>query len=450
MITKVGARLMNVDAGLVIYHGEVLEPPFVIRAESGTVYLEGQQSGNSRDVLLYPFPQTKPGPGVSLEEGFELPPEVRKAVDDALLDVTLYPGFGFDEKAKELERLLRAKGIHVERSDFYGDVLVPADGGWGIVALLNEEKRIEIAREGIEQHPVERTLPFDTATRVAEFIERLLKGRGVIILDVGVLIIIPRPDQLFEPVARINAQDVPEEQKVEEVTKGVGVSLDVGRTIIQVVTQQGTPVPQYDARLGYDAVIFFPHHSWQRGVYGRASEFPTTLVRKLTHYRFVVRFYFDEGVTLSRWRTVLSHEDNNDGRLLVIYNQGHGNENRILTYNDRYVTSGFVIEHAKLRYTLVDVHSCLTLASDRLANAFLEKGAADYCGWKESTSADPDYCDCMDRAFWSPLLDLWSTVEYAHDQAAEMERKIGREHRNFKFRGDPDYRLPRRRHPDFF
>jgi hypothetical protein len=164
----------------------------------------------------------------------------------------------------------------------------------------------------------------------------------------------------------------------------------------------------------------------------------------------VVRFYFDEGVTLSRWRTVLSHEDNNDGRLVVIYNQGHGNENRILTYNDRYVTSDFVKEHAKLRYMLVDVHSCLTLASDRLATAFREKGAAVYCGWKEPTSADPDYCDCMDRAFWSPLLDLFSTIEYAHGQAAEVERRIGREHRNFKFRGDPDYRLDEVDPGDYF
>jgi hypothetical protein len=445
--------------GIFVLKGKVLEPPYVIRQQADKIFIN--------EEVIYPFseieqPEVKPGFEAEAElPQFTLPEKIKKTLESfqkswasglvrderglvkkgaglerdeedfirdaegAKMDASSFIQ-DYESEKTALKQVLESQDIPFKETEKYHDVLVPVKKEWGVVALFNEAERMRVTQQLDKEKPVPHTYPYQDAANFKRYIEAGLREGDMIVIDDNMMEIVPR--KLVKKVEKETSgfDALGMEEKADTLMKKISPDLK----------RPTKPIPDYP--LDLSAVIFFPHLSWQREAVGKHSTFPFTLAWILRLERYRVRLYWDTMVTLSKWAWIL--KTGRQFNLKAIYNEGHGNANMIAVGEPHlkggwyYFTDQFVYNYANLRKTVVYMHSCLTLYDNRLSSAFLKQGAGLYAGWKQTTSADPHYCDVCDRIFWYPLVS-GSTTGEANKALHEFDS-------NFDCRGDPNIRLP--------
>ena len=410
--------------GMLVVEGKVVKPPFLVREEAEKIFVN--------DVQVYPPVEVEERPDLAkfgIEDVFSATEgtatlgkigEVEQALEDFSTTKTKskkawgeFKTASFEQKSEEIKSFLENKGYKTELSANYQDVLVPINEDFGIVALFNEEARITVMREAEEKYKPETVLEYDVARDLSEYIESNLEEGNFLHFEKNVLEAIPEEqvDSIVEgqeETEEVAWGELEYEQKVARITEAVAR-----------VRVKKRPC---------SAAIFFPHRSWQKEVVGKASSYWSILANKLIAEGYWVRTYLDTAVTLNIWAGILAK--GRDQNLRVIYNEGHGGGDRIYVGEPRlkggwyYFTSGFVNKYAKLRNTIVFIHSCATMSNLKMAQAFRGKGACAYLGWKHNTSANPDYCDKVDALFWEPMIDLNSTAIYAKKNVETIDKDL--------------------------
>lgn len=402
--------------GMLIIEGTTIKPPFIVRQEADRVFVN--------DVQVYPPVEVEEVPELAgVEEDvfsatetastLEMFGEVERTLDEfASVTAETWAEFkdvSFEQKSEKVKDFLEKKGYKTELSSIYQDVLVPITDDFGVVALFNEEARIQVMREAGEEP--DTVFEYDVAKDLAECIESNLELGHFLRFENNVLEAIPQEevDAIAEDLEKVEEtpwRDIEYDQKVAKIAEGVVKARAIKRPC--------------------SAAIFFPHRSWQKEAVGKASSYWSTLTHKLLAEGYRVRTYLDKAVTLKRWAWILAN-----GRaqnLRVIYNLGHGSDDLIcvgephLKGRWKYFRSSFVNRYAKLRNTIVYIHSCATMSDLKMASAFRRRGACAYLGWGHSTSANPNYCDKIDALFWEPMIDLNSTVIYAKKNVATVDK----------------------------
>jgi len=415
-----------------VFEGKVVEPPFLVRQEAEKIFVN--------DMQVYPPTEVVEAPDLAkfgIEDVFSVTEkastlekfgEVEKVLEEfvsAKKEVWAdFKAVSFEQKSEEIKSFLEKRGYKTELSANYQDVLVPINEDFGIVALFNEEARIQVMREAEEKYKPESVFEYDIARELAEYIESNLEAGHFLRFEKNVIEAIPKEqvDVIAEEVERVEEvpwREVEYEQKVAKITEEVTKARIIKRPC--------------------SAVIFFPHRSWQKEVVGKASSYWYILANKLLAEGYWVRTYLDTAVTLNLWAGILAK--GREQNLRVIYNEGHGSDDLIcvgepqLKKNWKYFRSSFVRKYAKLRDTVVYIHSCATMSDLKMARAFRAKGACAYLGWQHPTSANPNYCDKIDALFWEPMIDLHSTAIYAKKNVATVDKDL-------KGYGNPFCRIP--------
>jgi hypothetical protein len=403
--------------GILVFEGSTIKPPFIVRHEADRVFVN--------EVQVYPPVEVEEVPKLAAEEDvfsateksstLEMFDEVEQTMEEfASVTAETWAEFkaaSFEQKSKKVKDFLEEKGYKTELSSTYQDLLVPITDDFGVVALFNEEARIQVMQEAGEEPKT--VFEYDVAKDLAECIESNLELGHFLRLENNVLEAIPKEEldaiaDDLEKVEGINWRDLEYDQKVAKFAEGV-----VKASVIKPPCS---------------AVIFFPHRSWQKEAVGQASSYWSTLGYKLLAEGYWVRTYLDKAVTLERWANILANGSAQN--LRVIYNEGHGSDDLIcvgepqLKSNWKYFRSSFVKNYAKLRNTVVYIHSCATMSDLKMASAFCGKGACTYLGWKHNTSANPNYCDKIDALFWEPMIDLNSTAIYAKTNVATVDTDL--------------------------
>ncbi len=412
--------------GILVFKGKALKPPFVVEQEAGKILIN--------ENVVYPFPEIEiPRERPLFKGGAELPefrvPEkmwgvlkdfqkswasglIRdekglleraaglKRVEDYIRDetgrITDAGAYIRDYKAQKeaLQRVLEREKIPFSETEEYHDVLIPVEKEWGIIALFNEAERVRVAVETDKKRPVPAKHPYEDASKIRQYIETGLKEGDMFIIDENQMELIPH--QFIEKAAKeiANYDALTDDEKIEKLQ-------DI---LIPDITN---PEP-LDMN---SAVIFFPHLSWQKNIFGRNARFPFSLATKLKSRGYRVWVFTDTAVTLRTWAQIL--KNGSQTQMNVIYNQGHGGRN-LIAVGERgvkkwlYFTDQFVYKYAALKKAVVYIHSCYSLFDDSMSAAFLSKGACTYGGWKLPTSASPDYCDRVDGIFWPSLVSMLS------------------------------------------
>jgi hypothetical protein len=78
---------------------------------------------------------------MSESEPFELDERKSTLINEGLAYIEQYAGSPFAERARRLVEFLKEKGLEVERSRTFGDVIYTTPEGWGKTILWNEEAR---------------------------------------------------------------------------------------------------------------------------------------------------------------------------------------------------------------------------------------------------------------------------------------------------------------------
>ncbi len=411
--------------GFVLWNGEILTPPFTVRRSVDRVLLNEKQ--------IFPFPELeKPAEQPFFAEigedvTFAVEDKIQAAVTSAQKEAKAYdPFMTFNEKADSLLAYLDRKKVKAERTREYGDLVVPVTDEWGIMVAPNIEARIQVMKEA-EAEVVEKLLPSEAAAKFAEYFMDVLSTGGMLTFDQGIFSVTP-PDFVAKELGElkdIEASDVSDDEKIEKMTSFMALPKSSGKKMLKTI--KGVDVSAAGGGSDADdprAVSFFPHLSWQKQVAGRNAVWPLGLLLLLRSCMgYSIRFYYDSQVTLAAWATELWNARTLATR--VIYNMGHGNCNTICvgTPNPKagpwhYFNDAFVVKYAQpgLPQSIVEIFSCLTLADNRLANAFLRRGACAYLGWITPAPANPDYDDKFDERLWKTLVGVRSTVGYAVEE----------------------------------
>jgi hypothetical protein len=413
-----------VKKGIIIVKGSSLEPPYTMRQEADKIFIN--------EKMVYPFEVEKPKKKLLFEELAVPEAQIPDTIEETLkgFQDSWASGLQKDEKGllrnvglerdkdvirdktgtitdasmviqdytaqkQALEDVLKSRNIPFVETELYSDVLIPVEKEWGIVALFNEAERIEVTNKIDKKQPVPFKYPYTDAAKFKKYLEIGLNQGDMIIMDEGCIELIPRI--LVDAAAKTvpHFEDLTYEEKAGAISDSL--ALDARQPIRHLKC----------------AVIFFPHFSWQKSIYGRNARYPFSLATMLESRKYRVWIFLDSAVTLRNWSQFLK-----SGPLLnmkAIYNQGHGNRNVICVGERRsggwiYFTDQFVYKHAVLKSPVVYIHSCATLSDDRLATAFLNRGACTYGGWNVYTSGSPHYCDKTDSIFWRPLINIRATT----------------------------------------
>lgn len=409
--------------GMLVFEGNVVKPPFIVRREAEKIFVNEAQ--------VYPPVEVEEKPDLakfgiedvfsakekaSTSEKFGEVEKVLKDFSSTKAKAKAWAEFktaSFEQKSEEVQNFLEKKGYKTELSAKYQDVLVPITEDFGVVALFNEEARIQVMRETEEKYKPETILEYDVAKELSEYIESNLELGHFIRFEKNVLEAIPKEQvdviaEEQEKEEEVPWRDLEYEQKVEKIAEAAEK--------VKVIKRPCS------------AAIFFPHRSWQKEVVGKASSYWSILAYKLIAEGYWVRTYLDTVVTLNLWAGILTK--GKDENLRVIYNEGHGSDDLIcvgepnLKKNWYYFRSSFVNKYAKLNNTIVYIHSCATMSDVKMAKAFCDKGACAYLGWQHPTSANPDYCDKIDALFWEPMIDLNSTAIYAKKNVEAVDKDM--------------------------
>lgn len=428
--------------GIVLFRGKALEPPYTMRQKADRIYVNDQQ--------IYPFPQKEqPKP----EPTFRIPQKIQDVLAD--FDTSWQSGLLKDEKGrikkaaslkrekdlikdgegnvmdadffiqdyesqkKALKAILKSEGIPYKETEKYHDIAIPIEREWGIIALFNEGERIRVVEETDKRVLIPPTYPYRDAAKFKTYVENVLTEGDVLTIDEGVIEFIPHTmvEDITKEMSGFDALEPTE--KVGKLRENLSDS------------QQYTKMKS--------AVIFLPHFSWQKSVAGTYARYPFSLATSLKSRKYRVQMFIDAAVSLGTWSHFLSQGQSRNMRAL--YNHGHGNRNIIAVGTTGeggryyYFTDQFVYKHANLKKTIVYIYSCYTLSDDRLATAFLNRGACTYGGWKSFAITNPRHSDRRDRIFWHPLLNVNATT-------GDTCRALNTYDPSFECRGNNRCRLP--------
>lgn len=412
--------------GMLMFQDNVIKPPFDISQEADRLLVNG--------VQVYPPPEVTTIPDVKMlgwedvftategawvaEKMADAGAKIKTFFESKAGSWSEFRHTQFSAQADEAVSFLERQGLKTERSSNYGDILVPITSDYGVVALFNEQGRIDVMRKIEQSCRPETVFEYDAVKDLADYIESNLAQGHFIRFDDNHMEAIPR--DLVEAIQKqcgeetwgdeqVSFDDLSYEQRVAGIARQVR---DV-RPMVAVATRPCS------------AIIFFPHRSWQKEVVGRASTYWAVLANKLLAENYKVSVYLDTAVTLNLWATVLKNGKSKN--LRVIYNEGHGGGDLIdvgepnLKGGWLYFRSSFVKKYANLSNTAVFIHSCATMSDNKMASAFVGQGACAYLGWQHNTSANPDYCDKVDALFWEQMIDVHSTAIYAKQNVATVD-----------------------------
>lgn len=432
--------------GIVIFRGKPLEPPYVMRQEADKIYINDQQ--------IYPFPIKELPKKVEPEPAFRVPQKVQDVVEDfqkswqsglikdekgrikkaaglerdedlvrdaegKVMDADVFIQ-DYESQKKALTDVLTSEGIPYKETEKYHDIAIPIEKEWGIIALFNEAERIRVTEETDKEVLIPPSYPYRDAAKFKNYVKTSLTEGDVLIMDEGVMEFIPHHvvDDIAKEIPGFD--DLDSAEKVEKVKKEL------------------PPVSRQYKNMK-SAVIFLPYLSWQKEVTGSYARYPFSLATSLKSRGYRVWIFTDAAVTLDTWSQFLSKGQSLNIR--AIYNHGHGNRNLVAVGTSRgggrnyYFTDQFVYMHANLKKTIVYIYACLTLADDRLATAFLNRGACTYGGWKTIALTNPRHSDRRDGIFWRPLVNVGSTTGVAC-------RALNSFDPTFECRGNNRCRLP--------
>lgn len=414
------------EKGFVLWDGEIITPPFTVRRVADKVLLNEKQ--------VFPFPELveeveEPSfEAIPQDVTFAVDVKVQEAVTGAIDESkTFDPFFSFEEKAHRMTEYLDYKEVKAVRTPEYGDLVVPVNDEWGIVVAPNIGARVQIGREA-EALVTKRPIPYDVAAEFAEYFMGVLEVGGMLTLDKGIFSVTP-PDEAETKLGNLKSigiSDVSDEEKADRMTTFMSLPRSSGKRMLDTIQQvEVEPAEEGFSQANPRVVSFFPHLSWQKEVFGRHSNWCINLIKFLYsccgYHSY--RFYYDAQVTLKNWAYELWNADKWGTR--VIYNIGHGNRNTICMGTPdpkkgpwHYFNDAFVTKYAEpgLPRTLVEAFSCYTLADNRLATAFLRRGACAYLGWLTGAPANPNYDDQFDEILWKTLIGVRSTAGYAVEE----------------------------------
>ncbi len=431
--------MTSVKKGMLIFRGKAIEPPYTMRQEADKIFINDQQ--------IYPFPVTELP---KKESAFRVPQKVqdilgdfhqswqsglikdeksriRKAADlkrdedlvkDAegnVMDADFFIQ-DYESQKQALKNVLKSEGIPFKETEYH-DIAIPIEKEWGIIALFNEAERIRVAEETDKNVLTPPTYPYRDAAKFKNYVNNALTEGDALIMDEGVMEFIPH-NVVKDITKEISGFDALEStEKVEELRNKLQSS------------------QQYKKMKS--AIIFLPHFSWQKSVAGMQARYPFSLASSLKSRRYKVWIFTDAAVSLDTWSHFLSQGQSLNTR--AIYNHGHGSRNIIAVGESGgsyyYFTDQFVYKYANLKKTIVYIYSCLTLADDRLATAFLSRGACTYGGWKSVAITNPRHSDRRDGIFWRPLVTVGSTT-------GDACRALNTFDPSFECRGNNRCRLP--------
>jgi hypothetical protein len=191
-----------------IYFGEEIHD-FNVEVRGDTILINGRP-------LIPPYSALT----VEEESPFSLDIKTQKTIEKSL--ELLNPTLSFDENAERVAAFLQEKGLTVRRGEFYGDVLLETDEGWGVTVLFNEEARIKKSKpfKGVQREPP------PTLTEILE--------EGLVIVDKGVMSLIPEKEaeRILENLKEIYAspEDLP--VKIKKVENLLGIQKESARKLL--------------------------------------------------------------------------------------------------------------------------------------------------------------------------------------------------------------------------
>jgi hypothetical protein len=211
---------MKEKIGLILY-GRIIWPPYNVRPSAGRVYVN--------ETEVYPLKAGQPSliPVYKGEEppdlDFELDNITEEALEEGLSRISIIERY--EERADELTRFLKGKGVNAYKDENYGDVMIDTGKGWGVMALFNEEARITLAREA-EGRVTERRIPYDDATQFSSSLRASLDRGDLVVLDEGTMTVkssdeAERARLALEEVA---GSDAPKDSKVNEIASILGIT----------------------------------------------------------------------------------------------------------------------------------------------------------------------------------------------------------------------------------
>lgn len=194
--------------GKVIYFGEELEDCNV-EVHDDTILVDGRP--------LIPMYSTL---DFEEESEFVLDDKTQKAVEESL--ELLDPQLLFEDNAERVASYLKKRGFTVRKEDFYGDVLLETDEGWGVAVLFNEEARIKMSK------PQEEA-PEELADTLKE-----LCADGLVIVDEGILTMIPaeEAEEILEALEGIYSSKEDFPTKIKKIQDLIGIPEKSARKLL--------------------------------------------------------------------------------------------------------------------------------------------------------------------------------------------------------------------------
>jgi hypothetical protein len=154
--------------------------------KSGTIIYFGEEMDSSKvkiqndTALINGHPLTPSYSAVDIDEEseFTLDQKTQKIVEDSLK--LLDPAEPFEKNADRVMTYLKEHGLSVRKGEFYNDIYLDTDEGWGVIVLFNEEARIK----------KEQLIPAESIPEKHFNLKELFES-GLIVVDKGVLSLIP-------------------------------------------------------------------------------------------------------------------------------------------------------------------------------------------------------------------------------------------------------------------
>ncbi|MGD2249081.1 MAG: hypothetical protein PVF58_11805 [Candidatus Methanofastidiosia archaeon] len=152
-------------SGTIIYFGEEMDSSHV-KIQNDTVLINGHPLIPSYSIA-----------DMEEESEFTLDQKTQKIIKDSLQ--LLNPHEPFEKNAERVMTYLKEKGLSVRKGEYYNDIYLDTDEGWGVIVLFNEEARIKKEPIPPESFPEKH------------FNLKELFESGLVIVDKGVLSLIP-------------------------------------------------------------------------------------------------------------------------------------------------------------------------------------------------------------------------------------------------------------------
>lgn len=192
-----------------IYFGEELDD-FTVEVLNDTILIDGRP-------LIPPYTTLD----IEEESEFHLDDATQKAVEESL--ELLDPSLPFEDNAKRVASYLKEKGVTVRKGEYYGDIYVETDEGWGITVLFNEQARIKMS-----------TPSGEPGSRVPVSDLKALLSEGLVIVDKGFLSLVPaqEAEEILQKLKKIYTSGESISQKVKQIQELLGIPEESAKKLL--------------------------------------------------------------------------------------------------------------------------------------------------------------------------------------------------------------------------